>query len=102
MVWLTEGTYRPHLLPPEQILAAHLAPHLAQLQGQLNAKLQTTQAHNEVLWGEIRAQREEASRLLGVVEKVLADVDGANGLLDEVVGEVVEETKGVEVEMAGT
>jgi len=36
------------------------------------------------------------------VEKVLADVDGANGLLDEVVGELATETREAEVEMAGT
>lgn len=96
------GSDRPHLLPPEQILAAHLAPHLATQQSQLNARLQTMQSHNVALFEEIRAQREEAARLLAAVEKVLADVDGANGLLGEVVGELVAETREVEVEMAGT
>ncbi|OIW33228.1 Nnf1-domain-containing protein [Coniochaeta ligniaria NRRL 30616] len=92
----------PHLLPPEQILAAHLAPHLAGQQSQLNARLQTMQSHNVALFEEIRAQREEAARLLAAVDKVLADVDGANALLDEVVGELATETREVEVEMAGT
>jgi kinetochore protein NNF1 len=92
----------PHLLPPEQVLAAHLAPHLAAQQSQLNARLQTTQSHNAALFAEIQAQREEAARLLASVEKVLADVDAANGLLDGVVGELAAETREVEVEMSET
>lgn len=92
---------RPHTLPPEHILAAHMAPHLASHQSQLNAKLQTIQSHNVSLFDEIKAQREEAVRLLAAVEKVLADVDGANGLLDGVVGELAAESRDVEVEMAG-
>jgi kinetochore protein NNF1 len=76
-----------------------MAPHLASQQSQINAKLQTVQSHNAALFEEIRAQREEAVRLLAAVEKVLADVDGANGLLDEVVGELAMETRDVEVEM---
>lgn len=79
-----------------------MAPHLASQQSQLNAKLQTIQSHNVALFDEIRAQREEAARLLVGVEKVLADVDGANGLLDEVAGELAAESRDVEIEMAGT
>jgi len=79
-----------------------MAPHLASQQSQLNAKLQTMQSHNVVLFEEIQGQREEAARLLAAVEKVLADVDGANGLLDEVAGELAAESRDVEVEMAGT
>lgn len=90
----------PHLLPPEQILAAHLAPHLASEQSQLNARLQTIQSHNAALFHEISAQKEEAARLLAVVDKVIADLDGATVLLDEVSGELATETKEVEVEMA--
>jgi kinetochore protein NNF1 len=100
-VFFLEGN-RPHTLPPEHILAAHMAPHLASQQSQLNAKLQTIQSHNVALFDEIRAQREEAARLLVGVEKVLADVDGANGLLDEVAGELAAESRDVEIEMAGT
>ena len=92
---------RPHLLPPETILAAHMAPHLAAQQSQLNARLQTAQAHNRLLFDEIRAQREEAARLLAAVDRVLADVDGANALLDGVVDELVAEGGEAEREMAG-
>ena len=60
------------------------------------------QSRNLALFEEIKGQREEAARLLAAVEKVLADVDGANGLLDEVVGELAAESRDVEVEMAGT
>lgn len=97
MVVLTR--YRPHLLPPEQIVAAHLAPALASQQSQLNARLQTMQSHNVALFEEIRAQREAARRMLDAVERILADVEGANGLLDEVVGELAEESRAVGVEM---
>jgi kinetochore protein NNF1 len=62
-------------------------------QSQLNAKLQNTQAANAQLWEEIEAQRAEMEALLAGVEKVLRDVDGANGLLGEVVEELAEETR---------
>lgn len=96
-----EAPVAPHLLPPDQVLAAHLAPHLASQQSQLNAKLQTVQSHNLALFEEIRRQREEARRMLDAVERVLADVAGANGLLDEVAGDLATESRGVEVEMMG-
>ena len=94
-------TYSPHTLPASTVLEAHLAPHLAAQQSQLNAKLQTTQAHNARLFEEIRAQRAEIESLLAAVEKVLADVDGANELLDDVVDDLARETRAVEVEMMG-
>lgn len=40
-------------------------------------------------------------RLLAAVEEVLADVSGANDLLDEVVVDLADETRAVEGEMAG-
>jgi kinetochore protein NNF1 len=98
---LTRRDNRPHLLPPDQILAAHLSPHLASQQSQLNAKLQTVQSHNLALFEEIRQQREEARRMLDAVERVLADVAGANGLLDGVVGELATESRGIERGMVG-
>lgn len=52
------------------------------------------------LFGEIQDQRDEIARLLAAVEKVLADMDGANGLLDQVVDELAKEARDVEVEMA--
>ena len=60
------------------------------------------QAQNVQLFDEIRQQREEIEALLAGVEKALADVEGANGLLDEVVDSVAQETRAVEVEMSGT
>ena len=90
---------RLHLLPADDILAAHLAPHLASQQSQLNARLQTTQAHNSRLFDEIQAQRREIELLLGGVEKVLADMDGASQLLDAVADEVALESRSIEVDM---
>ncbi|KAK3295680.1 Nnf1-domain-containing protein [Chaetomium fimeti] len=86
----------PHTLPAPTILQAHLAPHLASHQSQLNAKLQNTQAANARLWDEIRAQRAEMEALLAGVEKAVRDTDGANGLLGEVADELAAETRAAE------
>lgn len=91
----------PHMLPAEAILAAHLAPHLASQQGQMNARLQNTQAANVALWDEIQKQRAEAEELLGALERALADVDGAAALMDGVPAEeLARESRAVEAEMA--
>lgn len=90
----------PHLLPAEAVLAAHLAPHLAGQQSQMNAKLQNTQAANVALWGEIRAQRAEVEALLHALEAALADVDGAADLLDGVPAEeLARESRALDAEM---
>lgn len=90
----------PHLLPADAILAAHLAPHLASQQSQMNAKLQNTQAANVALWDEVQGQRAEVDELLGALERALADVDGAAALLDEVPAEeLARESRTVEAEM---
>lgn len=90
----------PHMLPADAILAAHLAPHLASQQSQMNAKLQNTQAANVALWGEVQKQRDEVDELLGALERALADVDGAAALLDEVPAEeLARESRTVEAEM---
>lgn len=91
----------PHMLPAEAILAAHLAPHLAGQQGQMNARLQNTQAANVALWDEIQKQRAEVEELLGALERALADVDGAAALMDGVPAEeLARESRAVEAEMA--
>lgn len=91
----------PHLLPAGAVLAAHLAPHLASQQSQMNAKLQNTQAANVALWEDVQAQRAEIEALLGSLEAALEDVDGAAGLLDAVPAEALaRESRTVEAEMA--
>lgn len=92
----------PHLLPPEEVLAANLAPLLAAQQNQLNARLQTMQSHNAALFDEIQSQRAEAAALLAELDAACADVGGANALLDEVADELARETRATEVEMTGT
>ncbi|KAK3368068.1 Nnf1-domain-containing protein [Podospora didyma] len=94
-----EAPVPPHTLPASQILAAHLAPHLASQQSQLNAKLQNVQASNTRLFDEIQAQRAEIESLLASVEMVLADMDGANELLDHVVDDLAQETRTAEMDM---
>ncbi len=91
----------PHTLPAPQILAAHMAPHLASQQSQLNAKLQTIQAHNAQLFDEIESQRRGIEGILEAVESTLADMDGANKLLGDVADELAQETRDVEMEMGG-
>ncbi|KAI5863232.1 Nnf1-domain-containing protein [Durotheca rogersii] len=95
-----EAPIPPHMLPAEQVLAAHLAPHLAQQQSQLNAKLQTVQAHNAKLFDDVRRQRAEMESLVALLRKVFEDIDGANGMLDDVVDDLAAETRTVEAEMA--
>ncbi|KAI3337597.1 Nnf1-domain-containing protein [Xylariaceae sp. AK1471] len=95
-----EPSVPPHLLPPEEVLDAHLAPHLAQQQSQLNAKLQTTQAHNANLFEDIKRQRSEIESLVSLLEKILEDVDNTNLMLDGVVNDVARETRTIEIEMA--
>lgn len=91
----------PHLLPAEAVLAAHLAPHLASQQSQLNARLQNMQAANAGLWEAIAAQRAEMEGLLGALEGALRDVDGAAELMEGVPAEeLARESRAVEVEMA--
>ncbi|KAI1082198.1 Nnf1-domain-containing protein [Whalleya microplaca] len=97
-----EAPVPPHMLPADQVLAAHLAPHLAQQQSQLNAKLQTVQAHNAKLFEDIQRQRAEIETLMGLLEKVFEDIDGANGMMDDVVDDLVKETRTVEAEMASS
>ncbi|KAH9883584.1 Nnf1-domain-containing protein [Xylariomycetidae sp. FL2044] len=89
----------PHMLPADEVLAAHLAPHLALQQSQLNAKLQTTQAHNAKLFDEIQKQRAEIESLVGLLQKAFDDIEGANQMLDGVTNELAQETRSVEVEM---
>ncbi|KAI1755541.1 Nnf1-domain-containing protein [Xylaria castorea] len=90
----------PHVLPPDEVLDAHLAPHLAQQQSQLNAKLQTTQAHNAKLFDDVKRQRAEIESLVSLLEKVLEDVSNTNQMMDGVVDDVARETRTIEIEMA--
>ncbi|KAK4135284.1 Nnf1-domain-containing protein [Trichocladium antarcticum] len=83
----------PHTLPAATILRAHLDPHLAAQQAQLRARLHDTQTGNARLWDEVVAQRAEMEALLGAVDKVLRDLDGAGGLLGGVAAELAEETR---------
>lgn len=88
------------MLPAEQVFAAHLAPHLKQQQSQLNAKLQTVQAHNARLFDEVQRQRAEMESLVQLLEKTMEDIDSASQMMDELADDLAEETRTVEVEMA--
>ncbi|KAI1437749.1 Nnf1-domain-containing protein [Xylaria sp. CBS 124048] len=94
-----EAPLPPHLLPPDEVLDAHMAPHLIQQQSQLNAKLQTTQSHNAMLFEDIKRQRAEIESLVTLLEKALEDIDHTNHMMDDIVGDVARETVTIEVEM---
>ena len=98
-------TYSPHTLPPDAILAAHLAPHLAAHQSQLNARIQTLQSRNAALWDEIHGQRVEINSLMESLENAINDMDEATRLVAPIIEPLSRETKDIEVEMkylAGT
>lgn len=87
---------RPHLLPAREILSAHLAPSLASHQSLLNARLQTAQSHNAILYDRIRAQRADIESLLGLLEGTVGDVRSANEALEPVVGVLAREAMDAE------
>ncbi len=72
----------PHLLPPQHVLTAHLAPVLAAQQSQLNARLQTTQGANARLWEGIQSQRQEIELLVKGLEKEVQDLETTGRLLE--------------------
>ncbi|KAL7822192.1 Nnf1 domain-containing protein [Trichoderma gracile] len=83
----------PHLLPAREILSAHLAPSLASHQSLLNARLQTAQSRNAILYDQIRAQRAEIETLLGLLEGTVGDVRSANEALEPVVKVLAREAR---------
>ncbi|WYZ40187.1 hypothetical protein EsH8_IV_000528 [Colletotrichum jinshuiense] len=90
----------PHLLPPEDVLAAHLAPRLASQQSHLNARLQNTQASNESIFTSIQSQRAEIDALLAQLESHVTDINGANALLVDVAPGLASEARASEAEMS--
>ncbi|KAG6097207.1 hypothetical protein E4U30_000859 [Claviceps sp. LM220 group G6] len=86
----------PHLLPPQDILDAHLSPRLAAHQSLLNARLQTTQAQNALLADHVRQQRLEMDELLRQLDRAVEDVRGANAVLGAVADELAAEARTVD------
>lgn len=76
----------PHTLPPTTLYLAHLAPYLASTHTQLVAQIAETQAENEALARRIDAQRKEADGLLQGLERVVRDLEAANGVLGGEIG----------------
>lgn len=94
---------RPHTLPPQSLYLAHLAPYLTSTQAQLESELQVVQAENEQLAKGIEGQRDEVERLVSGLEAVIADLEGANGVMEGVVegAELRREVMEVETEVGG-
>lgn len=91
------------MLPPQSLYLAHLAPYLASTQSQLETELQAVQAENEQLAKGVERQRDEVERLVSGLEAVIADLEGANGALRDVVegGEVRKEAMEIDSEIGG-
>ncbi|KAH6606768.1 hypothetical protein Trco_005921, partial [Trichoderma cornu-damae] len=83
----------PHLLPARDILSAHLAPSLVAHQSLLNARLQTAQSHNAILYERIQSQRAEIEALLDSLEAAVGDVKSANAALAPVVDQLAREAR---------
>lgn len=91
---LTKSSFiRPHMLPPNAILTAHLLPSFIASQSQLNARLQTTQAQNALLADQVKQQRTEIDELLKQLESAMEDVRGANAALAPLVDDLAAEAR---------
>ena len=73
------------MLPPQSLYLAHLAPYLASTQSQLETKLQAVQAENEQLAKGVERQRDEVERLVSGLEALVADLEGANAVMSDVI-----------------
>lgn len=91
------------MLPPQSLYLAHLAPYLASTQSQLETELQAVQAENEHLAKGVERQRDEVERLVSGLEAVVADLEGANGAMSEVVegSEMRKEAMEIDGEVGG-
>ena len=79
------SNHSPHTLPPQSLYLAHLAPYLASTQSQLETKLQSIQIENEQLAKGVERQRDEVERLVSGLEAVIADLEGANSAMSDIV-----------------
>lgn len=78
-------------MPPTELYNAHLSPQLVLIQAELEERLKSTRARNEELLGLIIKEREEVESLVKGLEAVVRDLEGANEVLEPVVGGVREE-----------
>ncbi|MCJ1486642.1 hypothetical protein MMC06_006820 [Schaereria dolodes] len=90
-----------HTLLPEQLYLAHLSPYLQQTQKVLEERLRNTRVQNEELVQVTQQQREEIEQLIGGLEGVVRDLEGANEAMDGVLrdGEMKREVSEVEHEI---
>jgi kinetochore protein NNF1 len=72
---------RPHTLPPDALLAAHLAPFLHEQHAILNSSLQSTQDRNKGLADEIDEQKTEIEALVSGLESIVKDLETAAGMV---------------------
>lgn len=78
---------RMHEIPPQQLYLAHLAPYLEETQTKLESEMLQLQADHETLVRGIQAQEEEVERMVSGLEAMIKDLEGANEVMDEVVGD---------------
>jgi len=72
-------------------------------QTQLETELEAVQAENAQLAKGVESQRDEVERLVSGLEAVLADMEGANVVMEDIVdgGEIRQEAMEVEIEIGG-
>ena len=92
-----------HEIQPQQLYLAHLAPYLEETQKKLEGEMLQLQADNETLVNSIHAQEEEVERMVSDLEAVIRDLEGANEVMDQVVGDASMRTDARELhaEIAG-
>lgn len=78
----TEQGLSAHTMTPEKLMGAHLAPFLQEQENLLREQLQVTQDDNRRLADDIHVQRREIERLMGDLEKVVLNVEGAQSVFE--------------------
>lgn len=86
----------PHTQPPPALLKANLTPHLQSQQSLLNARLQTVESQNAQAAKRIVEQRKEIEALVGGLERLVGDLEGAGEGLGEEAEEMANSSREVE------
>lgn len=90
-----------HTQPPPALLKANLTPHLQSQQSLLNARLQTVESQNAQAAKRIMEQRKEIEVLVGGLERLIGDLEGAGEGLGEEAEEMASGSREVEQVLRG-
>lgn len=79
--WLIRAACSAHTLPPTVLYAAHLKPFLHTQTARLNTHLAQKRAENQMLAGEVTAQRRDLVCQLTALERLVDDIRAASDLI---------------------